>query len=371
MFKLGFLINPIAGMGGAVGLKGTDGVLAEALSRGAQPLASERATKALANFQDLELEILTCSGQMGETVLKALALPHQVVYNYEGDSTAEDTVNAVEAFLEHHVSFILFCGGDGTARDVYRAAGNVIPMLGIPAGVKMHSAIFAVNPKIVATLVKGYAFENYPLKEAEIMDIDEDDYRDGRLSVKLFGYAEMPYQELLVQSSKQIYQVPGETDSKAAIAKYVLELMEDDVIYIMGAGSTVKAVGDLMGIDKTLLGVDIIKNNKIIQKDASEQEILGCLGENNKIIVSLIGAQGFIFGRGTQQISSKIIKKVGRKNLMIIATPYKLIHTPELRVDTNDEELDKELEGYFKLISGYHQMTVRKIVGSYNEVGQE
>ncbi|MCK5562120.1 MAG: ATP-NAD kinase family protein [Thermoplasmata archaeon] len=367
MFKLGFLINPIAGMGGAVGLKGTDGVLAEALNRGAQPLASERATKALVNFQDLELEILTCSGPMGEAVLKELGLPHQVVYNYEGDSTAEDTVNAVKIFLEHHASFILFCGGDGTARDVYRAAANMVPMLGIPAGVKMHSAIFAVNPKIVGTLVKGYAFENYPLKDAEIMDIDEDDYRDGRLSVKLFGYAEMPYQELLVQSSKQIYQVPGESDSKEAIAKYVLELMEDDAVYIMGAGSTVKAVGDALGIDKSLLGVDVVKNGQILQKDASEKEIMGCMGDKPKIIVSLIGAQGFIFGRGTQQISSKIIKKVGKKNLIIIATPYKLFHTPELRVDTNDEELDKELEGYFKLISGYHQMTVRKIVGSYSE----
>ena len=230
----------------------------------------------------------------------------------------------------------------------------------------MHSGVFAVNPKIISTLVYGYAFEDFPTRDAEIMDIDEEAYRKGELNVKLFGYAETPYREMLVQSSNQVYQLPGESESKEAIAKYVLELMEDDVVYIMGAGSTVKAVGGALGIDKTILGVDLVKSGKIIQKDASESEILSSLGEKNKIIISIIGSQGFIFGRGTQQISSEVIKKVGKDNIMIIATPYKLLHTPELLVDTNDEVLDQELEGYVKVISGYHEMTMRKIVGNYS-----
>ncbi len=364
MFKLGFLINPIAGMGGAVGLKGTDGVLGEALKRGAEPVAQERAKKALDGFKGLELEILTSSGVMGEDVLTELDLPHGVVHTFECQCSAKDTVNAVENFLKENVDLILFCGGDGTARDVFSVVDKKVPILGIPAGVKMHSAVFAINPSIISLLVKGYAFEDYPTRDVEIMDIDEDAYRQGELNIKLFGYAEAPYQEMMVQSSKQVYRLPGESEAKEAIAKYVLELMEDDVVYIMGAGSTVKAVGDMLGIDKTLLGVDIVKDRKLILKDAAEKDILANLGEKTKIIVSLIGSQGFVFGRGTQQMSSKVIKKVGKKNIMIIATPYKLLHSQELRVDTNDDELDKELEGYYKIISGYHEMTVRKIVGN-------
>ena len=351
-------------MGGAVGLKGTDGVLAEALERGAQPVAQDRAKKALDGFSEMELEIITCSGVMGENILQDLSLSHKVVYSYNGDSSADDTVEAIKMFLEENVNLILFCGGDGTARDVIGVADKKVPILGIPSGVKMHSAVFAINPSHIFTLVKGYAFEDYPTQDVEIMDIDEEAYRDGRLEVKLFGYAEAPYQEMMVQSSKQVYRLPGEPEAKEAIAKYVLELMEDDVVYIMGAGSTVKAVGDALGIDKTLLGVDIVKDRKIIFKDAAEKDILANLGEKNKIIVSLIGSQGFVFGRGTQQMSSQVIKKVGKNNIMIVATPYKLIHSRELRVDTNDDELDQELEGYYKVISGYHEMTVRKVVGN-------
>jgi predicted polyphosphate/ATP-dependent NAD kinase len=364
VFKIGFIINPIAGMGGAVGLKGTDGVIAEALERGAEPVAQNRAKKALDGFKDLELEILTCSGQMGEDILKELFIPHKVIYSFDGGSSAKDTVKAVELFIEKSVDLILFCGGDGTARDVIGVAEKKVPVLGIPSGVKMHSAVFAINPSLIFTLVKGYAFEKFPVQDAEIMDIDEEAYRQGRIEVKLFGYADVPYQELMVQSSKQVYRLPGESEAKEAIAKYVLELMEDDVVYIMGAGSTVKAVGDALGIDKTLLGVDIVKNSKIVHKDAAEKDILSNIGEKTKIIVSLIGSQGFVFGRGNQQMSSQVIKKVGKNNIMIIATPYKLLHSQELRVDTNDDELDKELEGYYKVISGYHEMTVRKVVGT-------
>jgi len=361
MFRIGFLINPTAGMGGAVGLKGTDGLYQEALRRGAEPVAPGRAERALRGVS-VDAEFLTCSGDMGEAVLSGLGLNFRVVYRYTGTSTREDTVKAARRFIEEGAELVVFCGGDGTARDVYSAVDGEVPMVGIPAGVKMHSSVFGVNPEGAWKLVEGYLLEGYPLKDAEVMDIDEEAYRKGRLQVRLYGYAKTPYQRMLLQSTKAVYQVPGEDEAKEEIARYVLELM-DGGTYILGAGSTLKAIGDALGIDKTLLGVDVVRNGQLVVKDASERDLLGIVDGGTKIVVTPIGSQGFVFGRGNQQISSRVIREAGKANIIIVATPNKLADTPVLRVDTGDPEVDRMLEGYVKVISGYHRMTVRKIEG--------
>jgi len=364
--KIGFLINPIAGMGGSVGLKGTDGLAEEALRRGATPIAGERAKKCMEELEmDASSVILTCSNEMGEGALINKSQRYEVVYSFEGRSTSEDTKRACKTFIKEGADLLLFCGGDGTARDVYGVVEKEIPILGIPAGVKMHSAVFAITPKCAAKIVEHFVEGKAELREAEIMDTDEEAYRRNELRMKVFGYAHTPYEPVLVQQGKSLFQSVSEEKAKEEIARFACEFMQDGSLYILGAGTTIHKIADLLGLgeEKTLLGVDAVKNGKLVGKDLNEQELLQLLKNEKKakILVSPIGAQGFVFGRGNQQISAKVIEQVGVRNVIVLATPHKLSETSFLLVDTGNEELDKKLSGYKSVVSGY-RMAQRKEV---------
>jgi predicted polyphosphate/ATP-dependent NAD kinase len=362
--KIGFLINPIAGMGGSVGLKGTDGLAEEALKLGAMPIAGERAKKCMKEL-NIDSLILTCSGAMGEDALPK-SLKYEVVYSFDGrSSTSADTKKACTRFLEEGVDLLMFCGGDGTARDVYSVVERDIPIIGIPAGVKMHSAVFAISPKGAAKIVEHFVEGKAEVRDAEVMDTDEDAYRRNELRMKVFGYARTPYEPVLVQQGKSIFQSVSEESAKEEIARFACEFMRDGSLYILGAGTTIHKVAELLGLDeeKTLLGVDAVKEGKLVGKDLNEQGLLQLLAneQNAKLLVSPIGAQGFVFGRGNQQLSAKVLEKVGVENVIVLATPHKLSETPFLLVDTGSEELDEQLSGYMSVISGY-RMAQRKEV---------
>ncbi|MHC1635803.1 MAG: ATP-NAD kinase family protein [Candidatus Methanospirareceae archaeon] len=368
--KIGFLINPIAGMGGSVGLKGTDGLLEEALRRGAKPIAGEKAKKCIEELKvGNNTTIFTCSAEMGEDVLIASSksLKYEVVYSYEGRSNAEDTKNACRRFLEEGVDLILFCGGDGTARDVYSVIRRKVPMIGVPAGVKMHSAVFATSPRSAARVVELFIKGEADVRDAEIMDTDEEAYRRNELRMKVFGYARTPYEPVLVQQGKSVFHSVSEERAKEEIARFACEFMSNGSLYILGAGTTTHKIAEFLGLGdkKTLLGVDAVKDGKLVGKDLNEEELLRLLDKEKeaKIIVSPIGAQGFIFGRGNQQISAKVIEKVGVENIIVVATPQKLRETPFLLVDTGNEELDEKLSanGYISVVIGY-RMAQRKEV---------
>ncbi|MFQ5815724.1 MAG: ATP-NAD kinase family protein [Candidatus Hydrothermarchaeaceae archaeon] len=364
--KVGFLINPIAGMGGRAGLKGTDGVevLEKARSLGAEPVARERASKALKTLKD-KAEFLTCSGEMGEAVLRELGFSsYEVVYEYDPPSSADDTKRGCERFLRRGIDIILFCGGDGTARDVLGVVGDKCPILGIPSGVKMHSAVFAVNPRASAQLLLDFIAGDVEIREAEVLDTDEEKYRSGELSVKLYGYALTPSEPMLIQGGKVLFHGGGVEEAKEAIATFALEFMRDGSLYILGPGTTVKKILELAGLKGTLLGVDAFKDGELVVEDVDERKLLGLLNENErvKIMVSPIGSQGFVFGRGNQQISPEVIRKTGRENIIILATPHKLRETPVLLVDTGSEELDEELSGDSQIIVGYRLAQRRKII---------
>jgi predicted polyphosphate/ATP-dependent NAD kinase len=366
MKKIGFLINPIAGMGGTVGLKGTDGAstLKEAIRRGANPLSRDRAKKTLEVLVNSELDLLTCAKEMGGFALEEAGFSrYNVVYSPPDQTTAQDTKNACERFLDRGVDLILFCGGDGTARDIYTVVERRTPILGIPSGVKMHSAVFAINPEAASKIVLDFLQGKTSLGEAEIMDTDEEKYRQGKLDIKVFGYALTPYEPLLVQGSKSVFYSVTEEKSKEDIARFAIEFMRDDSLYILGPGTTIKKVSDLLDIDKTLLGVDVVKDQELIAKDVGEGELLKLLETEKKakILVSPIGAQGFVFGRGNQQISPEVIEKVGVENIIILATPHKLKQTPALFVDTGDTELDRQLSGEVQVIVGYRLAQRKRI----------
>lgn len=351
---VGFLINPIAGMGGAVGLKGTDALIQEARKRGAVPRAHLRARATLERLKRCNIHFLTCGSTMGEDVLNETGpFIYEIVYTPpSAETTAEDTRAACRAFLKYGVSSIVFCGGDGTARDIFSVTGRSVPLIGIPAGVKMYSAIFALNPEAAAELI---LHQGAPLMDAEVVDVDEEAYRSGELKTRIFGYAPVPTIPDTRQQSKWVSDAGSEEEARAAIAAFITEIMRDDTLYIMGAGTTTAAIAELLGAEKTLLGVDVFAGGRVIARDCDECTLLSLLPEHQraKIIISPIGAQGFVLGRGNQQISPDVLRRVGIENLIVVATPQKLARTPTLYVDTGDADLDRSFSDSIAVISGY------------------
>jgi len=356
---LGFVVNPIAGMGGAVGLKGTDGkdVLEKAKSLGAKPVAPARAEEFLSRLASIRpnFSLLVGAALMGESETEKVGLKFKVVGKRKKETTAEDTKTVAKTMIDYGVNLLVFCGGDGTARDVLDAVDMKVPVLGVPTGVKMHSAVFAVNPRSAAEIAARFLLGELPLREAEVMDVDEEAFRDGRLSARLYGYMLVPYEPSLIQGMKLATPATEEElRNQAAIAVYMIERMEPDVIYVLGPGTTTRTITDLLEEKKTLLGVDLLQNKKIIARDVNERQILEAVrGQKAKIVVTPIGGQGFIFGRGNQQISPAVIREVGLDNVIVIATKQKLSGLKSLRVDTGDSELDKMLKGYIRVVTDY------------------
>ena len=367
-FRIGFLINPVAGMGGRVGLKGTDDVVEEAIKRGAEPVSPKRAEIFLNSLEKLFIQekiimnILSCRLNMGEDILSKIGLETLYINIPKNrHTTRNDTIEAVKQMVEKDVDLIVFVGGDGTARDIYQALKEVDdvkkPILGVPSGVKVYSGVFAVTPTDAAYILMEYLRNRAKVMEMEIMDIDEEAFRRDEIQVKIYAYANTPYIPFYTQSSKQLSpDTVDEVENQMGIARYVVEMMHEDGIYILGSGTTVKRVADLLGIKKTVLGVDIYYKGKV-NNDLSEKEILNIIDnkENVWIIVTPIGRQGMLFGRGNQQISSNVIKKVGRDKIIVLATYRKLRDIPGgfLRVDTQDAEVDNYLKGYIRVVVDY------------------
>ncbi|HEV7414997.1 MAG TPA: ATP-NAD kinase family protein [Tianweitania sediminis] len=367
---LGFIVNPFAGMGGSVGLKGTDGeaIVHEAMRRGARPTAGERSAKAIVRLTASlpHVNVLIVAGPMGEQVAREAKIEPRVMdLSLVGSSTSADTRRAAESMADHGVDLILFAGGDGTARDILGASGDQVPMLGVPAGVKMHSAVFGTTPANAGDLAALFlaGSPRAQLRDAEIMDLDEDAIRTGTVSAQLYGYARSPFERRLVQNAKA-GSVPGENVTLDAVARQVAESMRDGRIYILGPGTTTRRVADALGIPSTLLGVDAILDRKAIGLDLNEQEILRTIeGRRAEILVSVLGGQGSLFGRGNQQISAEVIRRVGRDNITVISTVEKLIALPAgaLQVDTGDPEVDALLTGYIPVITGPHRTVSVKV----------
>lgn len=362
---LGLIINPIAGMGGRVGLKGTDGgeTLEEALKRGAEPKARDRAYMALRSLRLEGVRWVTWGGQMGETLLAELGFEFTVLGRPSGDETsAADTREAASAMEAAGVDLLIFVGGDGTAADVIDAVDMRIPILGVPSGVKMYSAVFASTPRAVAELIGAYAAGEAPLAEREVMDIDEEAYRGGRLDASLKGYARTPFKASLVLSEKTTSPIADEESVKDGIAERVVDEMRPGSLYILGPGSTVGRIADRMGLRKTLLGVDLVRDGELLASDVDEEIIMRSLGPDNWIILSPLGGQGSVLGRGNQQISADVVRRVGLDHIIIVSTPHKLQGLTGLSVDTGDSELDDELRGFRKVITGFHESRLMRVV---------
>lgn len=366
--KVALLINPIAGMGGRVGLKGTDGqdILEKARELGAKPEAESKAEKAMKVILD-ETEDITwysASGQMGENLLKKYDQEVEVLHTVDGESTPEDTKLFLKQLVEKDVDILLFVGGDGTARNVAKTLKLELPALGVPAGVKIHSPVFASSPENAGEVISNYVNgEIKSLQEKEVIDIEEEAFRNDEVITELYGYLSVPYDESHMQNLKSP-SPQSEHEATISIALDIIDSMEEDTYYIIGSGSTLSPIFDELDQKGTKLGVDIIYNKQVVKKDASEQDILDILDHDAvKLVVTPMGGQGYLFGRGNPQLSDQVLSQLDKSDIIVVATPNKLLtfEGRPLLIYTGNTKVDKKLAGYYKVVTGYDHRKMYKL----------
>jgi NAD+ kinase len=366
--RLGFIVNPIAGMGGPVALKGTDDAVEEARKRGAEPRSPDRARRFLEALE-IDAEILTCSAPMGADIVRGVGREPSIVLAVDEPTTAEDTREAAERLLDESVDLICFVGGDGTALDVAQAAGRSIVTLGVPGGVKMNSAVFGETPERAARVARDVLGGRAVTHIVDVVEVDEDRLREGEIERTQLGSLCVP-QHSNVQASKA---APG--GGRAPIAEAGRRLAEPGTRLVLGPGSTVAAIKEaLLGEDEgTLLGVDLVRIDEDGQAHVEIADArAGNLAdvEEARIVVSPIGGQGFVLGRGNQQISPELLARVGWDNLRVVATPSKLRETPELRADTGAPELDDQAPAYVDVLTGPGFRTRRRLIAGAESARQ-
>ncbi|WP_231756992.1 ATP-NAD kinase family protein [Microbulbifer elongatus] len=379
--KLGLIINPWAGVGGPAGLKGSDGAetVERALAAGIEPQSHKRAALALSALQPFcnVLQIVTFAGDMGEQLAVSLGFNVEVVGEAAGArSTPEDTERAANAIREAGADLIVFAGGDGTARNMVNALGDAFPVLGIPAGVKMHSACFAISPRAGGEVLRRLmAGELVDLHQHEVRDIDEQSFRDGRVSTRYYGELLVPEEGYFLQAVKNA----GREVEELAVADIAAQIVEEideldpDTLYVFGPGSTTLAVLSELGGDGTLLGVDLWQNGALLAADVNAPQINRAIAEHRrdnpqrpvKIVLTAIGGQGHLIGRGNQQLNPAVLKAVGRDNLMVIATKTKITELGgrPLLIDSGDPQLDEAWSGFVRVVTGYRDEILYPLSG--------
>jgi predicted polyphosphate/ATP-dependent NAD kinase len=357
--KIGLIVNPVAGLGGRLAFKGTDGALAKlAVDRGAEMLAPARAARALAALAAIRPmpKLLAVGGAMGEDAALGAGLPLEVVHRPSGLTSSDDTMISAKQLLRMQPDLLLFAGGDGTARDIMAEVGQALPVLGIPAGVKMHSGVFARTPRdagdLAAALIRQPRHaRTYAL--AEVVD------RDAEGVPELYGTMRVPRDPRRMQPAKCSPVSDDHAGLDSACQSLCSAAMED-VVTVIGPGSSTLRLKNMLSSGGTLLGADVYRAGRMIVRDADESAILAAtLGHEARIVLGVIGGQGFLIGRGNQQISAEVIRRVGRANIVALSSAAKIAALPDrsLYADTGDEALDCEIAGYIPVqVSGARRL---------------
>lgn len=377
VFKLGLLINPYAGIGGALALKGSDGVeiREQALAMGAEKKALDKTRLALEHIAPIkdQVQLYVAAGEMGESLAKDMGFSYSVVYQPQNSQTeSQDSEATAQALLAQQVDLILFAGGDGTARNICHVLGNSVPVLGVPAGCKIHSAVYAITPaaagRVLKQVIKG---EIVSVNDAQVMDIDEALFRQGRVNARQFGEMQVPTELKYIQAVKMGGKESDEL-VLADIAAHIIEIIEDNPehLFVMGSGSTVEFIMQELDIENTLLGVDVIKNKQLIASDVTARELLALTANQScKLVLTLIGGQGHIIGRGNQQLSADFFKQLGKENVLLVATKSKISNLSgrPLIVDSGDTAVDMQMSGLVSVITGYHDQVLYPIANLYSK----
>ena len=382
--RLGLVVNPDAGLGGKLGFKGSDGRAAEARAAGAEDRAGPRMNQCLTHLSDLassslnragvHLTLVAWEGRMGATWVPDLEKADHVSVVCSGSTPAttspEDTARLVGELVEAGVDAILYAGGDGTTRDIVNALESAGPeaqtvaLIGVPGGVKMHSGCFATTPKAAAEVALSFALGDLRTAITEVMDLDETVYAKGEWKVRMYGEAWTPSSPRFMQGAKEQVERVSEEDTIEGLAHHVNTLLEDepDLMVVWGSGGTLRRMGEHLNLDLTLLGIDV-QHGDHLHRDLNEQGLLEVIGghvrDNDQrpllLLLSPMGGQGFLIGRGNLQLSPDVLRAIGHSNILGVATPSKLIGLEAVRIDTGDDDLDAEFQDkrFIKILQGF------------------
>ena len=368
---VGLIINPVAGVGGPTALWGSDGLMMQhrALAAGAVPRSGERAVATLQRLltRHANLRVVTVSGAMGHEAARQAGLAAsrvRVIRHCALATTGTDTIEAASAMLAAGVDVLLFVGGDGTARDIVQGVGEALPVVGVPAGVKMQSAVFAVSPIAAAEAAATFLDDGHrSVTKREVVDLDEEMLGYERVSARLYGYLSVPAERRWLQSRKVGSAVVA--NSVDHVARTVVDEMSPHVNYVLGPGTTVQAVATRLGVATTLMGVDVVANNELVASNVTARELERLVGAHTVILVSPTGGQGFLFGRGNQQVSANVLDRVGLQGVVVLCTPEKLLGLSgrPLLVDSGDFAVDAKLTGYVRVVTGWRESTLYRVQG--------
>ena len=367
MGVLGLIVNPVAGIGGRFALKGSDDgdAVTAALARGAEAVAPLRARRALAVAAGLSagLEVLAPAGVMGADLADELGLAvDRLAYPPADPTTAADTRATAAELAVRGVDLILFAGGDGTARDIVSTVERDVPVLGVPAGVKMRSAVFATSPERAGEAVARYLTSpgRFELVDAEVLDAP-----DAALESELFAVAHVPAVGDRLQRGKATAR--GSDDAAlAALCEELAREMEPGRLYLLGPGTTTARIAAALGVPSTLLGVDAIRDGVLVAADLDERGLLELLGDDGAatLVLGVIGGQGFLLGRGNQQLSTEVVRRIGAENVVVLAGAGKVesLDPPVLHVDLGDAESDDVLPEYLRVLTAPQRSIVLRVV---------
>jgi predicted polyphosphate/ATP-dependent NAD kinase len=366
--RIGLIVNPDAGLGGRLGFKGSDGRAAEARAAGAEDRSGPRMMQALKRCGDRleDVEIVTCSGRMGSDWVP---LKHTVVYDTPTTTSAETTRDAVAILCDAGIELLLYAGGDGTTRDIIEALPNSeLPVIGVPGGVKMHSGCFAASPNAAAEVLIAWLEGDLLLARTEVMDLDEEVYRQGSWSVRMYGEAMMPASPRWMQGAKMRVQASEEDEVLEALGEHIREVFVTDSerLIIWGSGGTLRTIAEGIGFAPTLLGIDATLGEEQIGTDLNEDSLLQLIREHDGdcvLLVSPMGGQGFLLGRGNLQLSPEVLRTIGIDAVLGVVTPAKMLTVAQLRIDTGDPELDLKFQAkkYLKVLQGYRTTRLLRV----------
>jgi len=377
MVRLGLLVNPDAGLGGRLGLKGSDGQAEIARSRGAQDRSGPRMRAMLNHLVEISKDNLDgiqwylSEGRMGTDWVPSGLSSVEIIHSSSSSTDADDTSRLVRSMVESEIDLLIYAGGDGTTRDVVAALSEYgmpeLPIIGVPTGVKMHSGCFASSPKAAAEVLSAWLRGDLLLSSTEVLDLDEDLYREGKWVVRLYAEAITPASPRWMQGSKMRVEASGEEEVIQGLAEHVREtLVREGMMIIWGSGGTLRTIGEILGFELNTLGIDITMGDKIVASDLNEKEILSALESHQgdvTLLLSPMGGQGFLIGRGNLQLSPDVLRVIGVERVLGIVTPAKMLTLRRLRIETGDQEMDEKFseKKYLKVLQGYRTTRILRV----------
>ena len=394
--RIGLVVNPDAGLGGRLGFKGSDGRAAEARAAGAEDRAGPRMAQALEALQTLlqgslnrteaRVTLVGWEGRMGSTWADngGTHLTFEPIGTTPEATSDEDTLSLVRHLVDAKVEAIIYAGGDGTTRDIVKALEDIgteaqeIPLVGVPGGVKMHSGCFATTPKAAAEVVLAFILGDLRCAITEVMDLDEDVYQQGVWKVRMYGEAWTPSSPRFMQGAKEQVERSSEVDTIEGLANHVQTLLDDqpDLMIVWGSGGTLRRIGQHVEVELTLLGIDVQgpeeNGKRALHGDLNEQQLIEVLSKHvnedgtarpRLLLLSPMGGQGFLIGRGNLQLSPNVLRIIGNDNILGVATPAKLIGLSAVRIDTGDNALDEEFQAkrFIKILQGFRTTRLIRI----------